>query len=341
MAHHKLLSPSSFPMFSKCPCFSSEGSKPRDYSDEGVLKHELFANCLISNKLCEDENINWAFETVQEIFKNYYPNENFNTVDKLIEDTILIEDDNLNEISFGTADLIIKDILFDLKNGEPREYIKQLMMYGRGYMQSVGLKSMKVIEIYPRVRAIKEYSFTLEECIRETNRIISMVMNPNKTPNPNEYCKWCGVAATCSALNNHALSVASYIDESYKNKIDNWNPKNITDPEQLKILLKLWKTVLKPFGEAIEYQAKELAINNNILPNGYRLQIRKGNREVPDLEKLFKNTDLSPKDFLSCCKISLDPLREKLKLSKAKFDEWITPFCVNKPDVKTLVEKAE
>jgi hypothetical protein len=329
-------------MFALCPCFSSEGAKPRNYSEDGTKKHEQFSEAmkaLLSGKEfnTEDEGLTFAIHSVFQKFNDLYPDKNIIESEYYIEEKVIIEDEHLNEISTGTSDLIIDDILIDEKNGQARNYRPQMEMYARGYMQSKLIDKMHVMEIYTKDKATKEYILTLDECIKNTNRIIAMVYNPYKKPNPNEHCNWCGKAAECEPLTNVALDMLVCMDVSFKDKIDNFKLEEITNPDKLGFLLDMWKILIKPYGEALEYRAKSL-VEQGIIPTGYKVQKRADSPTVNDLQELFKASNLDASSFLSCCKISTGSLQEAMKIKdKKEFNQFLEPYVTRGEDTKALI----
>ena len=67
------------------------------------------------------------------------------------------------------------------------------------------------------------------------------------------------------------------------------------------------------WADAVRSRATELAKGGAALP-GYRLQERRGAREVADLEAAFSRTGLTPGQFLSACKLSLPKLGDALAM---------------------------
>jgi len=340
LSHHPTLPPSSFPAFKKCPRFKSS-ARSTAAADEGTRQHKELENAIIKNIEPEEEGLAWAFNHIKDTFEILKPDEDFEKAEKLAEERIVIYDKYFNELSFGSADLIISNILFDLKSGMPRTYKPQLEMYCRGYMQRMLIDKMHVVELYPRTQASKNYEITLEECVKNSDEIIARVMNPELEANPNEYCKWCLNLLKCEKLNSAIGGYLKTFDKEFpEDFLKQINLKSLQSPDVLGKSLSLWRTYMKPYGEYLEILAKE-ALDSGEIPTGYRVQTRKGKRQVNNIIEIFQNMDLPPETFLNCCTLSLTQLHKKSKMKKAEFDNFVFNYVSEGKESKSLVKAEE
>ena len=63
--------------------------------------------------------------------------------------------------------------------------------------------------------------------------------------------------------------------------------------------------------EAIEHHAKEMAVKQGIIPAGFKIQNRKGNRAISSVIDAFARAGLPQEEFLALCDIKFSSLVEK------------------------------
>ena len=143
--HHKTLAPSMLPMLNKCPCFERNDSATNEYIDNGINRHEIFSRSMITCICPEDDGVAWAYHEVEKRVRLEYGNELCDT-ERIVESVLTVVDDDFNVITYGTPDLIIGSILFDLKSRE-RDYSAQLAAYARGHMHRAGLDKMLIVKL--------------------------------------------------------------------------------------------------------------------------------------------------------------------------------------------------
>lgn len=320
-------------MFNKCSCFKS-ASKVSEYAEEGKLLHKEFENCW-AGIVSRDENINWAYQaSLQEAQKLL--EQNITEYEILTEEKISIYDkEEINEISFGTADVIINNIIIDLKNGNIRDYSLQMAMYARGLMQATIFDEVHCIVVYPRFEGVQTYKFTKEEAIKITDEVISKINEENKTPTQNEYCSWCEYFQDCTeTVNKHLPGLV----KQYEIEPFNYHSSQLTDPIAMGKLLTIERDIIKKWCESVEFHATEM-IKTGVIPHGYKLKESKGTRKIEDVQGAYLASKLYPEQFLSACKVSLTDLRERMNIKKSEFDKFIEPFIVRGEPTISLVKE--
>jgi len=130
-----------------------------------------------------------------------------------------------------------------------------------------------------------------------------------------DYCGFCAHRTTCPAITGQVEAVArtSPTWEDLAPAIR--DPAAITDPTLAANALTVARYV-STWADAIRARATELAKGGAALP-GYRLQERRGAREVTDLDAAFTRTGLTPRQFVSACKLSLPKLGDAFATARA------------------------
>jgi len=121
-----------------------------------------------------------------------------------------------------------------------------------------------------------------------------------------DYCGFCAHRTTCPAITGQVEAVARTAPTWEDLAPAIRDPAAITDPTLAAKALTVARFV-STWADAIRARATELAKGGAVLP-GYRLQERKGAREVTDLDAAFTRTGLTPGQFVSTCKLSLPKL---------------------------------
>lgn len=347
MEHHNLFSPSSFPALSKCPCFLNLIYDKKDkYAEVGTNKHELF-NKIFSDgfKDIKDDDVLWSYEKCTELSVEFFGNE-YATIKEFPEEKVTVYDDNLEELYFGTSDLIVtsktKALLFDVKYGQERDYSMQMCAYARGIMDRFGFEEITCFVIYGKLKKYISYKFTYNESISIINKIINSVKDENKKPSRCDYCKYCSNISLCEESKVLVNALVEQVGPQVKNKklvpID--NNSVITDTKTIGELLDLCRTIIKPWCDTIEYIAKQSAESGKI-PDGFKQQTSRGKRFVNDIVGLFDNVGLSQKEFLECCSVNLSSLENKLHTTKKEFNKIVDNYCLRGQSTKRLIKETE
>jgi phosphoglycolate phosphatase-like HAD superfamily hydrolase len=109
--------------------------------------------------------------------------------------------------------------------------------------------------------------------------------------------------------------------------------------------LKIARSVGK-WAEAVEYQAKKMAQDGQV-PAGFKLQTRRGNREITDATQAFQLSALDAETFMRCCKVSFKSLADAYKdkeqipakAAEKAMEEILAPVLQRKADTVSLVEQ--
>lgn len=307
-------------MLELCPCFERADDaislEPKDvdpsYRDRGSQLHLLFAQQLRGGivvgsaivkdlKPYEEEGIKWAVDYVKAHLTSEYPME--------VEQRLVLMDDKFSIVTFGTGDVVNGKTLFDLKTGDYHNYWLQMACYALMQMDREGLDDLEVRLLFSRYRKIIELTVTRDEASRRIFATVAAVLNPDKKPRANPYCKWCRKLMTCEAI-IHLVSGTEH--ERYE----------IEDPVALSAALKVAR-ILKEWVGRIEYFAKTTAIAGTEIP-GFELKSRQGAREIMDVKRAYELAGLPPDDFIVLCSLPIGALedaiaaRESIPKTRAK-----------------------
>jgi hypothetical protein len=317
--HHPTLPPSSFPMLEQCPCFKRGEDEvsmalepaPRNprYTNYGTMMHRGFefrmngkTTVLEGGLDSHDvEGLEWAVDFVRMNVDLDYPIE--------LEQELVLMDDKFNLVTFGTGDVVNGPRLFDLKSGDYHNYWLQMAVYALMQMDRIGADQLLAWVLFSRYRKAHELLFTREEASKRIFAVVERVLDPDKKPKANLYCRWCQHLMTCSAVN-----------ELVKDGLDGKDA--IEDPAELS---RAWfnSKILQAWAERIQEYARQVALTGVELPNLY-LKSRAGNRQIMDVKRAYELSGLPPDKFIALCRLSIGTLEDgvmahhKLKKSAAK-----------------------
>jgi CRISPR/Cas system-associated exonuclease Cas4 (RecB family) len=222
-------------MLESCPCFErAEATASSDYRDRGSILHGVFEDMLrgkeTSVKLTpfEQEQLEWAVNHVLVNKSSEFPLE--------IEQRMVLLDEDFNVITFGTGDVLNGPRLFDLKTGEYHNYWLQVACYALMQMDRIEVDRATVDLLFIRHKNVHQIDVSREEATRRIMKVVKAVLDPDKKPRANAYCRWCRKVMTCSAV-VHLVSGLEH------------ERHEITDPEELSAALMTAKTVKEwPIG---------------------------------------------------------------------------------------------
>jgi CRISPR/Cas system-associated exonuclease Cas4 (RecB family) len=249
----------------------------------------------------EKETLDWAVDHVQMTKSSEFPLE--------IEQRMVLLDEDFNIITFGTGDVLNGPRLFDLKTGEYHNYWLQVACYALMQMDRIEVDRATVDLLFIRHKNVHQIDVSREEATRRIMKVVKAVLDPDKKPRANAYCRWCRKVMTCSAV-VHLVSGLEH------------ERHEITDPEELSAALMTAKTV-KEWAERVEAFAKEQALAGVEIPFFF-LKSRAGAREIMDVRRAFELAQLPADTFLTLCNLPVGRLEdaivthESVKKSAAK-----------------------
>jgi hypothetical protein len=228
-------------------------------------------------------------------------------------------------LTFGTADLVIVSAkataadLIDFKFGRnpvaDAEDNVQMQCYALGVFEKFpGVQTVNVHILLPRRDEVSTAAYHRADVPRLRLRIetiIARASQPDPELHPTDGCLWCARKATCKALHNHALTLASgYSDELVIP--DQVHPSNITDPSIMARALQVAR-VMDKWCESVRHHALKMRLSGVEIP-GHELRSRSGNRKITDALAAWGavRDRIDPDRFIACCEVSLAKLEDEV-----------------------------
>lgn len=310
-AHHEF-SPSSWPMWSKCPCYESTGKSLEDIDAEllastedkeeepddpgaqnkarGTLQHAALAS-IYSNDTeartaafavlteAEAEQVRWVAGKANEIAESlgYQPHE-FRPEVRVT----MYKGESLEILYFGTVDLGLgPTIIMDAKMGLVRDYFTQLVGYMLPKLVDSGHRVGRAYTLYGRAKRVTENVIDLETAETVAYAVLSRRQDPGRKPTLCEYCGWCAHRGTCEAT-TAVVSAIAYRREDWALKLPKLRSADmLNDPLACGAALYAWKAYVKEWGGGMEFIGRSLA-ERNMVPVGFRKQVEKGRVKIAD-----------------------------------------------------------
>jgi hypothetical protein len=200
-------------------------------------------------------------------------------------------------------------MVVDLKTGDYHNYWLQIAIYALAQMDRIGVNETEVKVLFSRFKKAHELRISREEAHGRIFAVVASVLNPEKRPRANPYCRWCRKIATCAAVVHLATGepVSRY---------------EYDEPNELANAL-FRARLLKDWAFKIEQEAKKKALAGIELP-GFELKSRQGAREIMDVKRAHELSGLPPDEFLSLCNLPIGALedliaeRDKIGKTQAK-----------------------
>jgi hypothetical protein len=283
-------------MLAQCPKF--EGA-PSEYTDEGKKRHNVLAEYLKGNKKVLEEvnenfreDLEWALEYID----INGPKLDHPTIIETMQEGVLPNGLPIK----GTPDVVIGPEVFDLK-WRPRDYRPQMAAYAYMILDSQeAITEIRTHLLFGSTQTVRKHKWTKEsawDCIRE---IIANVESAWAAPIPCEYCGWCAKRPDkCEALIQQ-VNIALASNPEWN--LPQWHSSEIKTAEQMGMALRIART-LADWCESVEYHAKEMAIKQGMVPTGFAIQNRQGNRFIDDVSAAFKSSTLPQDEFIKACAV--------------------------------------
>ena len=342
MQHHPM-GASKHPMWSVCACFDNKDDVG-PAAIRGTIQHKAL-ECLLKNvpyplndpPLTEDEMtaVLWAWKWIKD-----------NTHGMTLRCEVTMEyfdkPDDFEPLFFSTLDVeaISKDgksaMIFDYKSGEDHGYDYQMASYAAMVCQKYNLDEVNVFLLFGKLQKPHGIKFTRAKAEEMLRWVLARRADPDKKPNPCDYCGWCKHAATCPPLNEAALTVVAGREDW---KLETFHASEITKPAEMSKALTMARLV-KSWAEAVEHHAKELAIKKGEKIPGFKVTKRSGVRVVSNPSMAFKIADLSALEFIDlCCTVRVTDLEKKI--GKKEFAEKFEPVLSRNADSMFLTAEKE
>ncbi len=306
---HARHSPSALGTKEICPAFVNRGGTS-PAAEEGTMLHEAVENDDFTDLTDEQAFLCGLCRDYRDGELTRFPNaECFNELKLEID----------GGLTYGTADFVAiagdKGLMMDWKFGrnpvEPAETNAQGCAYALGVLEMYPqLDSIEVHFVQPRTETVSMHTFTRQDVPMMQTRIRTIIRRANarnKQECAGAHCQYCRKQATCTALRNLALPIASrYEGLSIPEQL---TASEISDPRMMARCLDCAK-VLEEWCKAIKYYAAEMALNGVDIPD-YVLTSRAGKKSIGDALGAYGcvQDKMSLETFLSCCgSVGIDEL---------------------------------
>lgn len=309
MASHALLSPSSAHRWLHCtPSARLESTLPepkrkqgqKDFSAEGTLAHSLSEaklrfqlNQIGSEEYDKEIEIikqhplySEELEEISDTYVNYIRSQ-VGGDDKVFVEARVDIGEYVVE-SFGTSDCVIigqnKITVIDLKagSGVPVSAInnEQLRLYALGAYERYkdefpGLKEVRTIIVQPRLESITEDHTTLAKLIDWGKHYVKGRAQKAYVGTgefiPGDHCQYCRAKSQCRARSDFNTEIA---------RLEFREAPLLSQEEIAEVLSKAQD--LKTWVNDVEAYSLEKAVNENVIPPGYKLATTTTHRKISD-----------------------------------------------------------
>jgi hypothetical protein len=313
---HAEHSPSSLALKEVCPGYRSD-STPSVASEEGT-------RCHLALETGNDDGLDDEQLQVVGMCRDYAASIE---ADARVHGEVMIMREVKLEIAsrltFGTADLVMVSAkgtvadLIDFKFGRnpvaDAEENVQMQCYALGVLEKFpDVQTVNVHILLPRRDEVSTARYTRADEFRLRLRIETIIARaslPEPELRPTDGCLYCRKKATCPALHNHALKLASgYSDELVLP--EEVRPSHITDPSVMARALQVAR-VMEKWCESVRHHALKMRLSGVEIPR-HELRTRSGNRKINDALAAWGvvRDRVEPDRFIACCDVSLTKLED-------------------------------
>jgi hypothetical protein len=268
----------------------------------------------------EDSDIEDCEAIIPEIKHFFRENAGDATISSEVKIEIL--DENMKEITFGSADLVSNGdavVGCDVKSGldyKPwlHDYRGQIKAYALGRMQQKGARTAVWSIAFVRTRKIIVYQLTYEECEAAVYCAYQRKKDQYKVPQTCTHCKMCGEVIHCPAV-NPGLALVVQAQKKPDLPASILHPDKITDPTEMSRAMVFCDDVLSAWIKRMTemqdhvYDCALAMSEKTDLPFYARL-VKKGTKNVKDKDGAWGLLrDCTTKEvFYSSLKMSLPEL---------------------------------
>jgi hypothetical protein len=313
---HAEHSPSSLALKEVCPGYGSD-STPSVASEEGT-------RCHLALETGNDEGLDDEQHQVVGMCRDYAAGVEADA--RVHGDVTIMREVKLEiagRLTFGTADLVMISAagatadLIDFKFGRnpvaDAEENVQMQCYALGLLERFpDVHAVRVHILLPRRDEVSLATYTRADMPQLRLRIETIIARaslPEPELRPTDGCLWCRNKATCPALHQHALKLASgYADELVLP--EQVHPSHISDPSGMARALQVAR-VMEKWCESVRHHALKMRLSGVEIP-GHELRTRSGIRKINDALAAWGvvRDRVEPDRFIACCEVSLAKLED-------------------------------
>lgn len=341
---HHPLSPSKYPAWAECPCFSPEEKDSKE-SNEGTLAHEELHEALITDDYVpSDKAASWAFEWITEQNPQSLETEYRVSMPNPLD--VLDEIYGTIDVSWFDRDGMLHVADFKRFSDGTIDYTPQVRGYAAmiycQYQEYEADTKLILHILHGGIFKAEAIETTFGECVAKTVEILSAATKGTGKPRICKWCSFCSKVSSCPASNTAV--------EAVKENLPNFARLSLC--QKLVVL-----DAIDKLSKSIREEAKEKAKENGgaIEQDGIRYELKpwKGAAKCKDIllvadamretktveHKTRKGADdiqvdlLSNSELLDACSLSKMALVNALKkknpessVSKADWERFVEKF---------------
>ena len=276
MSHHATLSPSKLDKLNECLHFEGKPAGPA--AKRGTEIHEKLADAFQRREAPKDPLLLRAYNRAKQYLLSV----------EGIEEKVQLLDDNLEVVTFGTADLYGKGenglVLVDFKSGSQpaSSYYHQMAAYALMLMEQEDEESCTavIIPVDDEENEAFAIDFTRESAAEVVWPLIDRVKAKAENPRENQFCNWCKRRSECPVWTLPAAEAIAPVRE----KLLFTQEDALTRPEAYMDAFKKLEGIFEDWGIK---DALKLKLEGGIAVPGWKLQNRKGSQSVNDVEEVL------------------------------------------------------
>jgi len=312
--------PSGLNALSKCFWFEGDAddtdAEDSEEANQGQIEHDVMRRMLTelneTNKLTPDnydiepdafERCVWGVSQVVADESNENP--------KTYTECKLQIVKGFTPIMHGTSDVVIVDDTDTVKvkdyktGGIERDCRPQLIFYGLAAMLKHKKKYAELEVIYTRMRKVVKYVIDIEAATGVLETIFVGYFNRDEhEPHLNEYCAFCAIKNTCPLMTSIVNAIVEKRDDW---ELPGYHHENYLATAESRGKAIMLARLMAGWSEGALYHVKSAMMRGDIA-EGYKIQTQRGRASIPDIVALFSMLEMSGKDFINACSISITAL---------------------------------
>lgn len=287
---------------------------PSDDAKEGTLLHSIIADPSTDRKNLTIEQRN-VLSDAEAMMDSIIGNEE-GIVNRFTEKTLILYDDNFDELTFSTIDRIYiyrgNAVVVDWKFGrtkvDPPQYNWQSKLYSLLTARNFGLNSITFHYIQPRIRSNQFYTFSpteLDKIFKDFMVIKMMCEMPDAKAVPGfAQCQYCKAKKICDAFIAHNEAVTNFPrEEAISKRISMLDDNNLGELSSLSGLV---------YSEAKKEMMRRARLNGECCGKGF--STRSGKKVAVSVESIYEKMVpqyMTNQQFMENVQLSVSSLQEK------------------------------
>jgi hypothetical protein len=307
VSDHHPYGPSSLARVVACPgsvvLSAGMADIPTDYADEGHELHAIVAGLALPPVDLSAEHAELVQACRDELSRYDAP------AGILHEQRLSLLDIDFNEVSFGTADVLIPRaddlVLVDWKFGrgtiEPAESNWQMQAYAAMALQASGKARCQVVLYQPRLRRRTDavYGRDIITGVQDAIHVAKYQNEKSLYLCYGEHCKYCRAKPTCMEYQRKVMPVVGQSTQA------------VTDPVTIADWLEKASAVVK-WAENVKHRARQMMIEEKVEVPGWGLANKQGKRQIADAQAAYQRlvATIGHEAFMEAVKLDIATLED-------------------------------